>query len=430
MSDAAYKTFVFESYEYNRSTGVATFTYSFDSTRRFTEVVTFDAIQNYDAALLDKALRLAFLTAGVSYYKCFPAREVVFTNIELSEGEAKLMNHVYHEGLSQFMFENQLTLESIVHFTAGNRHDEPIGFTDKGVLVLQSGGKDSLLLAEILQERQVDFTGVYMSSSGDHPGVLDDIGASRIRVVKREIDGRALAQARADGALNGHVPVTYITYAYSLVDAILHGENTVLASIGREGAEPHEWIGDMPVNHQWSKTWEAEQMLAEYVHAAISPDIHVGSPLRRFSELRVAELFVQKAWSRFGHRFSSCNVANYRQGHDNNHLSWCGECPKCANSFLLFAPFVKPDELMGLFSGKDLFASQQLTETFKGLLGIDGVMKPFECVGEVAELRKAYHMAQERYPGAYQLPFVVPESTFDYIAEGEYQDWTDQYATT
>ena len=53
-----------------------------------------------------------------------------------------------------------------------------------------------------------------------------------------------------------------------------------------------------------------------------------------------------------------------------------------------------------------------LTETFKGLLGIDGVMKPFECVGEVDELRLAYHMAQKIHD--YKLPFNVPSTDFDY----------------
>jgi len=60
-----------------------------------------------------------------------------------------------------------------------------------------------------------------------------------------------------------------------------------------------------------------------------------------------------------------------------------------------------------------------LTETFKGLLGIDGVMKPFECVGEVDELRLAYHMAWENFgTESYQLSFDVPKGDFDYKSIG------------
>ena len=63
-----------------------------------------------------------------------------------------------------------------------------------------------------------------------------------------------------------------------------------------------------------------------------------------------------------------------------------------------------------------------LENDFKGLLGIDNVMKPFECVGEIDELRKAYHLAQNK--GGYaKLDFVVPESNFDYDLEFPSNNW-------
>lgn len=426
-----YNKFIFERYDYDDKTGLASFRYNFDNQRYFVETVTFEVSHDYDTDVLDKALRLAFLIAGVSYYKCFPTREVQFVDLELSASEADLMSHVYRDGLSQFMFENELNPENIAHFDSGNRQDIPVHYSGSGVSLLQSGGKDSLLMAEILRENKVGFSGIYISSTDEYPEVLNDVGAKKLRIIKRLIDNDGLHQASVDGSLNGHVPVTYITCAYGLIDAVLHGDNTVLASIGREGGEAHAWIGSLAVNHQWSKTWEAEQLLANYVRVAISSDIRIGSPLRSFSELRIAELFAQKAWNYFGRRFSSCNIANYKQGHDSSKLGWCGECPKCANSFLLFAPFIEPNELMEIFGGKNLFKSEQLAVTFKGLLGIDGVMKPFECIGEVTELRQAYHMARTRYPGLYDLPFEVPsQDDFDYLLEGDCQDWARAYATT
>jgi hypothetical protein len=81
------------------------------------------------------------------------------------------------------------------------------------------------------------------------------------------------------------------------------------------------------------------------------------------------------------------------------------------------------DELKSLFNGQDLFEKPLLQETFKGLLGIEGVMKPFECVGEIDELRLAYQMAQQR-GGAYgRLSFDVPESQFNYEQKHESQEW-------
>jgi len=196
----------------------------------------------------------------------------------------------------------------------------------------------------------------------------------------------------------------------------------VLAAIGHEGEEPHARIGDYAVTHQWSKTWPAEQLLQSYVEKYVGV-IRVGSPLRAYSELKVAKLFVEYCWEKYGRQFSSCNVANYQLGHDNHNLNWCGTCPKCANSFLLFAAFVDGGELESVFS-ENLFKKPELSEYFKGLLGIDGVMKPFECVGEVDELRAAYHLAlAQGYDG---LAFDVPSSTFDMDAEYPAQAWALQ----
>lgn len=418
--------FIFKNYEFNHTTRTAFFRYGFDDGAEFEESVQFSHAGNYNEELLDRALFLSFMLVGTSYYKTFPSSEVILETGSLDDWQVGFFNSVYQEGLSQFAFENKLTRSDLAHFTGSAlpaKNPESVS-PGKGVLALQSGGKDSLLTATLLGEKNTAFTTWYIGSSSHYPALLGKIGQALI-TSERFIDREALIAASGRGGRNGHVPVTYIVTSFALIDAILNGLDTILLSIGHEGEEAHDWIGDLPVNHQWSKTWPAEKAFAEYVHKYVSTEINVGSPLRGFTELKIAELFVQHAWAQYGHMFSSCNRANYMQGSDNTQLKWCGECPKCANSFLLFAPFLPPEELKSLFNGQDLFEKPLLKDTFKGLLGIDGVMKPFECVGETDELRLAYHMAQGR--GGYgQVPFDVPQSQFDYEHEYESQDWARQ----
>lgn len=418
-------TFIFKEYRFADQTATAHFRYGFDDGSEFEEKVSFSNVSaDYDVQLLDRALFFSFILAGTSYFKAFPTPSVAFEAGKLDQWQAEFLNAVYQEGLSQFAFENNLRRQDLAQFSTTGEAEPAVAYGGKGVLALQSGGKDSLLTASLLNEKGIDFTSWYTANSAHHPALLDTLG-SPLRTSLRTIDREKLIEASARGGLNGHVPVTYIVASYALIDAVLHGANTLLLSIGHEGEEPHDWIDDLPVNHQWSKTWTAEQRFAEYVKRYISPDIRIGSPLRSFSELKVAELFVLHAWKKYGHTFSSCNRANYMQGADNTQLKWCGECPKCANSFILFAPFLSAEELKSLFNGQDLFAKPLLTETFKGLLGIDGVMKPFECVGETDELRRAYHMAMER--GGYQpVPFDVPDSDFDYEKRYDSQGWATE----
>ena len=413
--------FRFVSYEF--SDGEAVFRYG-DESHQYVEKVQFAISEHrYNQAALERALFLAFLLIGTSYYKAFPTRSVAFDQGKIDSWQAEFLNHVYQEGLSQYAYENQLAREDLVAFVATvEKQEEAVEYSGSGILSLQSGGKDSLLVATGLKMRGVDYSPWYVASGDRYPLLLDELGAP-VLVARRVIDREALRDAIKSGGLNGHVPVTYIVQSLALVQAVLLGKDTVLSAIAHEGDEPHAWIGDLPVNHQWSKTWAAEQLFAEYVMRYVSTDLKIGSPLRGLSELKVAELFVKYAWNDFGQKFSSCNVANYRQLTDNTKLSWCGDCPKCANSYLLFAPFVEQDELRQRLGG-DLFAKRSLARTFKGLLGVDGVIKPFECVGEVEELRSAYHMALTR--GYTKLTFEVPQSNFDKDALYPVQRWVDK----
>lgn len=410
--------FIFKDYSFEA--GVAILNYEFENGLKFTEKLTFSHInKNYNKIILDKALQLVFLLAGTSYWKAFGDPNVQLP-FEIDQTTANLLNKAYQEGLSQYAFENKLTRQDLAHFIATKSAKKTnASYVGTGILSLQSGGKDSLLTATLLQKSNIAFSPFFVASGPHRPAILDRLG--ELITVTREIDRTALQKAAENGALDGHIPITYIIQSIALAQAILLNKDTILVSIGNEGVEPHAFIDDLPVNHQWSKTWEAEQLFADYVHSNISKNIRVGSPLRQYSELKIAKLFAKHAWTDFGHQFSSCNVANYRQHADNSQLKWCGNCPKCANAYLLFAPFIAQNELDGLFNGQSLFTKPSLKHSFKGLLGVDDVMKPFECVGEVNELRSAYHLAQKNnYPS---LPFFVPPADFDIDKLYPSQNW-------
>ena len=443
--------FKIDGYDFEEETGIVKFRYSqhggIFGTKplKFCEEVYFikpdqDRLktvkQSFEWDLqLHYALALATFVIGTSYYKVRPTETVLTDNLFWYD-DTTLFDYAYQEGLSQFAYENSLTRKDLGKVfvdevaMVSRAMPGPRPFDGKGILALQSGGKDSILTATLLNEKKLPWTALYISSNENtYPEVIDQLGAKKIQVIKRKIDKKHVSEAAKLGGLNGHVPVTYINMALALVQAILNGDNKILTSIGHEGEEPHAIIKspagsglkDLPVNHQWSKTWEAEQLFAKFVAEYISKDIKIGSPLRQYSELKIAELFAEKCWDKYGDKFSSCNQANYAQGADNTKLYWCGKCAKCANSYLLFAPFVEPKKLNSIIKNNtgSLFSDPDMTTIFKGLLDIDDEMKPFECVGEIAELRRAYHMKQPDYPN---LPFDVPKSDYNYEQTYLYQD--------
>lgn len=393
--------FKFLGYSFDKKDAIASFRYEGEDGTIFEERASFskDDWANFDEEVLDSALFFAFIVIGTSYYKALPTYAVSLGE-DIDYTQANIFSKIYQEGLSQFAYENGLNRGLLAHFL-GDGEKEKIRKNDSKdmALVLVSGGKDSLLSAEKIRESGKDYKVAYISSSDSYPGVIDEFGSPII--IRRYIDKDGLKRA---GGMNGHVPVTLINQALSLIQAVLLGCDYIEFGIGREGLEPHAWIDDLPVNHQWSKTAEAQGLLKEYISKYVAVDIRFGSVLESKTELEIAEEFARLCWDKFGGKFSSCNVANYKQDFNNRNLKWCGKCAKCANSYLLFAPFVEFEKQRQIF-GRDLFSDPEMAEIFKGLLGVDGVMKPFECVASIDELRLAY---KKRLPGYGKLPFDVP----------------------
>ena len=414
--------FEFLDYHFDPESAQVTFRYRGADDTIFTEEIFFKKpADDYDTELLDRALFLAFVLSGTSYYKAQPTKTVKL-NQPLTASQADFFSRVYQDGLSQFAFENSLTRADLAHFTASTEDapnaevenditaaPEPPLAASETPLVLQSGGKDSLLTATLLAEEDRTFSTLFISSDGSAPDVLK---SDNLQIITRKLD---LKNLKNPAYKNGHVPVTFINQSLALVQAILNGQTTVLTSIGQEGNEPATIIKspaaadaetepDLPVNHQWSKTAAAERLFQNYLSENIAKNLTVTSPLRRHTEPEIARLFVAKCWEKYGHAFSSCNIANYKQSHLAAKLTWCGRCAKCANSYLLFCPYLEAAEQQSLFNGEDLLEVPELTDTFKGLLGVDNILKPFECVGEVRELRNCY---AHKLAGYGDLPFEI-----------------------
>ena len=161
----------------------------------------------------------------------------------------------------------------------------------------------------------------------------------------------------------------------------------------RSANEGNTELHGMKVNHQWSKSLEAEKMLRQYEERYITQDVRSFSLLRPFSELGIVEMFSHHP--EYFSIFSSCNT-NWKltAKHAETSSRWCGNCPKCAFAFVMLAAFLPSKTLIDIF-GKNLFMDVALLPTFRELIGLEGC-KPFECVGTPEETYGAFLLADER----------------------------------
>lgn len=385
-------TFIFDRYTWDAVGRVATFEYALDTGVTFTETLEFPATTapSPDAKLLENALFALHLMLGVSYWKLYCPRTIEVRSGSLSADEAGFWNTVYTKGLGEFFYQNNIDFRGLVKFPVSDPQNTSRAVSANAndrALVLLGGGKDSLTSIALLEamDRRFDTYSV---------GKFDVIEEQVVRLslphmrVKRTLS-RQLFTELEHGAFDGHVPMTGIYGFSALAMSVLSGHGYVVASNEQSANVGNvEYLG-IEANHQWSKSFEFEQLFSEYIERSVTPDIRFFSILRPLNEILVAKIFSrhEKYWP----VFASCN-RNFRMLRDAKQR-WCGECSKCLFVFIVLAPFISRSALTDIFQ-KNLFADAALLPDIQRQLGVES-FKPFDCVGTKEEVKVAMGMAHE-----------------------------------
>ncbi|HAI98335.1 TPA: hypothetical protein DCL30_02185 [Candidatus Peribacteria bacterium] len=391
-----FQTFNFDSFAFEEQEGRIELRYSLDNSLLFTETLSLPLAIEYQRVpfdLLKRALFALHLIGGVSYYKTCCPKSIAVLSGGLTPTQAAFWNTVYSRGLSEFFYVNKIDPTSLIRFPV-SLAPSPLVHFDRPkpggkVLVPIGGGKDSLVTIELLRKAGFDVTLLRMNS---HPLIDAMIHATGLPciTVERKLSP-ALFDLNAQGALNGHVPITAYLSCLSTVIAILYGFDTIVMSNEASANEGNVKKGSLSVNHQWSKSIEFERIFSAYIADAITEDLQYFSLLRPLSELKIAQIFAQLP--QYFPLATSCNT-NWKQVPKSGSERWCGECAKCAFAFTLLSAFLPKDALMTIF-GKNLFEDSSLVILYRQLLGLEG-LKPFECVGTPQEVRAAFVLAHER----------------------------------
>ena len=391
---ARYRTFRVTGRTFDPASRTATLHYVLDDGPTFVETVTFETppADGVPAAGpspgLERALLHLHIAAGTSYYKTAAPETVVVEGAALTAEEADLHHHLYDDGLREFAVANGLPVPRPVILEAGAAPvppDSPAHPPGSGLVVPIGGGKDSMVLIEAVRH-----LGPTLFAVNPRPLVhrLADEAGLPLLVVRRRLDP-GLADLHRRGALNGHVPVTAIVSLIAVVGAFVYGYDTVALAVERSASEETRMVDGVPVNHQYSKSQEAEALLDRVVRTSVSPGLTVGSALRPWSELAISRAFA--GLGRYRSTFCSCNTAFRLDAPDG--ARWCGDCPKCRFVALMLAPFLERAELAAIL-GADLFADPGQIAGFAALMS--DADKPFECVGERRESAAALRLLAGR----------------------------------
>jgi hypothetical protein len=409
-----YSSFRFESYVFDEIAKTLRLTYSLDQQVFFTEEIlfAFDYAPFINRDALDRAFWGLFTMAGISYFKTCMPPQMVFSSGKLNEKQKGFFERTYLNGLGQFFFENDIDPTGKISFPAViGKASTSVEIQDlKGSLVAFGGGKDSITTCAILKQNGTEFETWTVGDYDFFEPALKELETTHRKIIRKLSPN--LFTLNGQGAYNGHIPITAVNSFIGICAAILLGRKHVIFSNESSSREENTAHHGLSINHQYSKTLDFEKDFQSYIKEFISPSLSYFSFLRPLSELKISEIFCENFFDQYRHKFSSCNL-NFKINKSHKNLAWCGECAKCASTFGLFSPFLPKEKLVALFNGKDLFADPTLRETYNSLLGISGI-KPFECVGEIIEMRKACALARKNGFEFSLAQFPFEEPHFDY----------------
>lgn len=422
--------FVATSWRRRPSDGAFEFAYACSKYGDFVETLTLPEAAR-GAPLDPVGARLASLlhgALGVSYYKAAAAPEIEIDTLAPSPAAVALLGALYREGLGEFFVRNDLPYPPQQRLMFGGDHDTAVGgdapARRRGRPVMAfGGGKDSYVAIDLVEASgpQAELVTVALSER-----VAKTIQATTYRpltIIRRGLDPK-LIEANKQGALNGHVPVTAINSLILTLYAHLTGAPRVVFANERSAEEATTEVGGFAVNHQFSKSYQAEKLMrAALAEAHVAVDYF--SVLRPFSELWIARRLC--AMPDALRLFRSCNRNFVQADGDAPPRAWCGECAKCAFTALITAPFLSRAESESVF-GSDILDTTAAADHVAATLGL-GHVRPWDCVGGVLETAATLHRLADmpRWADARVVRTLEPATAARFGARELEQAWTDAF---
>ena len=361
--------------------------------RSFVESIAFDGVETLSAPGVVSLAHLWYLLAGLSYYKAGAARVVDLGSTPLGANGRALMVSALREGLGEFAYRNDLHLDDVVLTGGGDVAAQTISVDASRVLVPFGGGIDSVVTTTELATNLDSSLFVVSPSSGRFSPLEATAAVTGLPVVRatRTLDPQIL---RPDNTFfRGHVPVTAMVTLLAAIAAAASGRGGVVMSNEHSASVGNlHWRG-IEINHQWSKSLDAERLLGAAVAERVGPQMCVASFLRDRSEVWVAQRF--SALDDYHDVFRSCNRA-FAQSNSQRLDNWCGECDKCLFINLMLAPFLPRERLRAIFGHEPLSDPRRLAQ-LGVLVGAHSTEhhKPFECVGDPGESAAALARVSE-----------------------------------
>ncbi|NEP10008.1 MAG: hypothetical protein F6K14_07255 [Symploca sp. SIO2C1] len=275
------------------------------------------------------------------------------------------------------------------------------------LLLCNGGGKDSLLMARLLDDNHILFDSFSINlHTHANPEKLFELHEQHLYqlqnpphqihrqyIIESFLNSPAAKLHGVEGVEVSEIrnyedlPLAY--GVFGILPIILQENYTQLCYGNEKSADSEQVkVDNQIINHAWCKSTECEILYEEYIQQEFISNLAIFSLLKPMSDTLVYQLLSQKVRKDDLKLVYSCN----------SNPPWCKSCPKCAYVYLSYMAYVTPEQSQELqhFLGKEnLFNRPDLQLYYRQLMGLEA-HNAFECVGEIAESKLALEKCLER----------------------------------
>ena len=303
------------------------------------------------------------------------------------------------------------------------------------LLLCNGGGKDSLLMARLLDDNQIPFDSFSINlHTHANPEKLFEMHEQhlyKLQNIPKKVHRQYIIESFLNSPaaqLHGikdleiseirnyeDLPLAY--GIFGILPIIMQEKYTQICYGNEKSADSEQIkIDHQVINHAWCKSTECEITYEEYIQQEFISNVTIFSLLKPFCDPLVYRLLSQKVRDDDLKLVYSCNT----------NPPWCKSCPKCAYVYLSYMAYLSPEqalEVQQLLNQENLFDRPDLQLYYRQLMGLEA-HNAFECVGEIEENKLALEKCVELGFTGKAISCYVKEARLD---SSEYQKLRKKY---
>ena len=340
-------------------------------------------VQSVDLSLLERLLASIGLAITPIYFRLTDFAAVRVECIGLDADAIAFFETYLERGLAEFRYRHGLNpLRPVrVYSTRPAPCATPCAVSGDGLLMLNGGGKDTVVMAELLSGTNQRLGWCCVNPDAIHERLSAAHGTAqnvRLRYIRGE---EFMSAARYPW---GHVPWSGVYMWLGVLVAVVRGYRYLTTGNEYSSNFGNVTFKGTDINHQFTKSHSYECEFSSLIERRFATGVRCFSALRPFHDLRLAA--IASSLPRYFGAFNSCNLPPG---------GWCGRCAKCAWTYLAMGAFLDDRSLIEIF-GSNFIDNPAIRRHVIQLAR--GTIKPWECVGTQDESRLALAMFLERHP--------------------------------